>query len=186
MITRAVTYAVGFGLTIGACSPQPPTLSERVELPSNPAPSIESSKRTLSDVDLSRIGHIASKGRVQDKEYNDEPIIDELLANGKYSIPFLVSKLEGEMVIDHHVLDYWPGAATVGDVAYVILTDFTMDSSWTRNTIPGTDQDSLLGKYDPNLPGVERLSRFVGKHGRKPIRQKWEKIWLEYKDEFFW
>jgi hypothetical protein len=173
-------------LTIGACSSKGPTVKGRVELANRPSPSTENTKTPFSEIDFSKIGHIAPKGRVQDKDYNDELIIDALIENGKDSIPFLISKLEDETVIDHHVLDYWPGPATVGDVAFVILMDLTTDSSWTRNTIPGTDPDSLLGKYDPSLPGVERLSRFVEKHGRKPVRQKWERIWAEHKDQIVW
>ena len=182
MFSQVVAGAVGLGLTIGACTTKRP---ESVGLASTSTPSINI-KRPVSDIDLSQIGHIASKGRVQDKDYNNLAVIDELIAAGKDSIPFLISKLEDEAVIDHHVLDYWPGPATVGDVAFVILMDFTTDTSWTRNTVPGTDPESLLGKYDPNLPGVERLSRFVEKHGRKPIRQKWERVWAEHKDQIVW
>jgi len=153
-MTRAVTCTLGLGLTLGVCCTNAPLVSERVELAKSPAPAINNAARPLSEIDLSQIGHIAPKGRVQDKDYNELAISDELIANGKDSIPFLISKLEDETVIDHHVIDYWPGQATVGDVAFVILTDFTTDSSWTKNTIRGADPDSILGKYDPNLPGV--------------------------------
>jgi len=186
MMPRAVTCTLGLGLTLGVCCTNAPLVSERVELAKSPAPAINNAARPLSEIDLSQIGHIAPKGRVQDKDYNELAISDELIANGKDSIPFLISKLEDETVIDHHVIDYWPGPATVGDVAFVILTDFTTDSSWTKNTIRGADPDSILGKYDPNLPGVERLTRFVEKHGRKSIRQKWERIWNEEEDYIYW
>jgi hypothetical protein len=151
-------------------------VSQRWEPASSPSPRTEESKKQLSEIDISKIGQIAPKGRVQDKDYNELEVVDQLIANGKDSIPFLISKLDDGTVIHHHVIDYWPGDITVGDVAFVILSDFTTDYMWTKTTIPGTDRDSILGKYDPNLPGFERLSRFVQKHGRKPIRRKWENV----------
>lgn len=184
MSFSAITFAISLGLAIIACGNRAPAVSEPPSTSTVPVVAIE--KRPLSEIDLSQIGHGAPKGRVQDKDYNELPLIEQLIANGKDSIPFLISKLEDETVIQHHVLDYWPTPTTVGDVAFVILMDFTTDSSWTRHTVPGADRDSLLGRYDPNLPGVERLSRFVEKHGRKPIRRKWERIWAEHKDQMFW
>ena len=185
MITRAVTCAIGFGLTFSVCA-KGPMVSERLELAPSQAATTAKAAKPLSEIDLSQIGHVAPKGRVQDKDYNDLVLIDQLLANGKDAIPFLISKLEDDTKINHQVLVCWPGPATVGDVAFVILMNFTTDSSWTRTTVPGADRDSLLGKYDPTLPGVQRLSRFVEEHGRKPIRLKWEKIWAKYKDEIIW
>lgn len=186
MIACASTLVFSLSLLATACDKSGPALSESVAPSHSPSPTTANNKRPLSELDLSRIGHIASKGRVQDKEYNNLGEIEELIASGKDSIPFLISKLEDETAIKHHVLDYWPQPVTVGDVAYVILMDFTTDSSSTKNTIPGTDRDSLLGKYDPDLPGVERLARFVEKHGRKPVRQKWEKVWAAHKDQIVW
>ena len=153
---------------------------------STPSSATRTPKKSLSEIDISKIGQIAPKGRVQDKDYNDLEVIDQLIANGKDSIPFLISKLDDGKVIRHHGIDYWPGENTVGDVAFVILSDFVTDSTWSRTTISGADDDSILGKSDPGLPGVERLSRFVEKHGRKQIQQKWEKIWTTYKDRIVW
>jgi hypothetical protein len=183
---RTVSLAIGLGLTISVCNTNAPIISERLKPATSPAAASTEKGRPLSEVDLSQIADVAPKGRVQDKDYNDLLIIDELIANGNDAIPFLISKLEDDTEIKHHVFDFWPGPATVGDVAFVILMDFTTDSSWTRNTIPGTDRDSILGKYDPHLPGVERLARFVEKHGRKPIRLKWERVWAEQKDQIIW
>jgi len=152
---------------------------------SRPSPT-ERPRKPVSEIDISKIGQITPKGRVQDKEYSQLEVIDQLIANGKDSIPFLISKLEDGTIIQHHVIDYWPGPITVGDVAFVILSDFTTDHTWTKTTIPEPMRTVFLGKYDPNLPGVERLTRFVQKHGRKPIRRKWEEIWSKYKDQIVW
>lgn len=181
---KTVSFAAVLGLTLSVCGSKAPVNSERAAQVGSAA----TSKATipLSEIDLSQIDRVAPKGRVQDKDYNDLVVIDELLAHGNDAIPFLISKLEDDTKIDHHVFDYWPGPVTVGDVAYVILMDFTTDSSWTRDTIPGADRESILGRYDRNLPGVERLARFVEKHGRKPVRQAWEKIWAAQKDQIIW
>ena len=186
MIPTAITFVVSLSMLANACGKTPRAVSEGMSAPNGLSSVSANNKKPLSKLDLSNIGHIAPKGRVQDKNYNNLAVIDELVAAGKDSIPFLISKLEDETVIDHHVLDYWPQPVKVGDVAYVILANFTTDSSWTKSTLPGTDWDSLLGKYDPNLPGVERLARFVEKNGRKPIRQKWERVWAEHKDQIVW
>jgi hypothetical protein len=185
MIIRTISFAVVLGLTISVCSDKASIISDRKQLAGSAATTTPG-RRPLSEIDLSQIDHVAPKGRVQDKDYNNLVIIDGLLTNGNDAIPFLISKLEDETEIDHHVFDYWPGPVRVGDVAFVILMDFTTDSSWMRSTIPGADRDSILGKYDPNLPGVERLTRAVEKHGRKPIRKKWEKIWAEHKEQIIW
>ena len=173
------------GVAVSACDRTRNVERQIPAVASRPSPT-EGPRKALSEIDISKIGQITPKGRVQDKDYTQLEVIDQLIANGKDSIPFLISKLEDETVIQHHVIDYWPGDITVGDVAFVILSDFTTDHTWTKTTIPGTDGDSILGKYDPNLPGVERLTRFVQKHGRKPIRRKWEEIWSKYRDRIVW
>lgn len=173
------------GIAVSACHETGKVERQIPAVASRHSPA-ERPRKPLSEIDISKIGQITPKGRVQDKEYSQLEVIDQLIANGKDSIPFLISKLEDGTIIRHHVIDYWPGPITVGDVAFTILSDFTTDSTWIRSTIPGTEADSILGKYDPNLPGVERLTRFVQKHGRRPIRRKWEEIWTRYKDRIVW
>ena len=185
MVAVRGAFVIFLALAIGACAKTEP-ISVGPEPVSLPSPAAAESKKALSEIDISEIDQIAPKGRVQDKDYNDLEVIDQLIANGKESVPFLISKLDDGMVIHHHVIDYVPGENTVGDVAFVILSDFVTDSTWSRTMIPGADDDSILGKYDPDLPGAERLPRFVEKHGRKPIQQKWEKIWTTYKDRIVW
>ena len=63
----------------------------------------------LSKIDLSKIGHIAPKGRVQDKDYNQLKVVDDLIDNGKNSIPFLINKTDDKTKIDDHVMDYLGG-----------------------------------------------------------------------------
>lgn len=185
MVAVRGALVICLGLALSACANSEATLEGPVPVNSS-SPAVAKSRKALSEIDISKIDQIAPKGRVQDKGYNDLEVIDQLIANGKESIPFLICKLDDGKVIHHHVIDYLPGENTVGDVAFVILSDFVTDSTWSRTTIPGADDDSILGRYDPDLPGGERLPRFVEKHGRKPIQQKWKKIWTTYKDRIVW
>jgi hypothetical protein len=147
---------------------------------------LRASVTSVSDVNLAKIGPVAPKGRVQDRDYNDLPVVDSLLQRGKESIPFLISKLDDETTIHSHVFDYW-SEVRVGDVALVILTDFFLDSSWQKTTIPGVGWNDLLeGGSDRSLTGEQVLRNYISKHGRKAIKERWQKIWVEYRDRLSW
>jgi hypothetical protein len=138
------------------------------------------------EVDLRQIGHIAPKGRVQDKEYNKHlPLVDELINAGPAAIPFLLSKLEDETEIKGHVFDYWPYVC-VGDVALVILVNFLTTSDWLGSTVPGLDWNTLLERSGPDEPGWVVLRDFVAKHGRKGLRHKVEEVLRPYRGRFTW
>jgi hypothetical protein len=140
----------------------------------------------LSEINLAEIGAIAPKGRVQDKEYNQLPVIEELISHGKESIPYLIGKLEDETRAKGHVLDFWSDVR-VGDVAFLILTDFFTDSTWQRATIPYATWDEFLGRgKDKNLTSEQVLRRYLARHGRRNIRQRWQQMWEEYKDKVYW
>jgi hypothetical protein len=108
-----------------------------------PAPSVNTSgteklqsnvsAAPLSEIDLTNIGPIAPKGRVQDTEYNHLPVVENLIAHGNEAIPFLIAKLDDETKIRGHVFDYWSDVR-VGDVAFIILTDFFTDPTWQKTT----------------------------------------------------
>ncbi len=138
------------------------------------------------EIDLTRIGHIAPKGRVQDAEYNQLPIVEELIAHGKESIPFLISKLEDETKIDSHVLDFWY-QVYVGDVALVILSDFFLETNWTRSTIAGMHWNEFLGRgNNKNITGEQVLRNYIGRYGRRKIKERWQNVWQQYQDRIFW
>ncbi|HZI85200.1 MAG TPA: hypothetical protein VFD48_00090 [Pyrinomonadaceae bacterium] len=140
----------------------------------------------LSEIDLTRIGHIAPKGRVQDADYNQLPIVQQLLAHGKESIPFLISKLEDETKIEGHVLDFW-SQVYAGDVALVILSDFFLDKNWQRSTIAGMHWNELLGRgNNKNISGEQVLRNYIERYGRRKIKERWQKVWQQYQDRIFW
>jgi hypothetical protein len=169
----------------GGCVKTPPVV-QKPEPASSPSPALERPKKALSEIDLSKIGPLSPKGRVQDKDYQEIEMVDDLIANGKDSIPFLISKIDDGTVIRQHVMDYWP-EVTVGDVALHILGDFSVDYTWTKRTIPGSDWEGLFGrKYDENLPFYENYENYIRKHGRRQVKAKWEKIWQQYKDRIYW
>ena len=140
----------------------------------------------LSEIDLTRIGHIAPKGRVQDAEYNQLPIVEELIAHGKESIPFLISKLEDETKIESHILDFWY-QVYVGDVALVILSDFFLDKNWERSTIAGMHWNEFLGRRNnKNITGEQVLRNYIERYGRRKIKERWQNVWQQYQHRIFW
>lgn len=140
----------------------------------------------LSEINLTRIGHVAPKGRVQDAEYNQLPIVEQLIAHGKESIPFLISKLEDETKIEAHVLDFWY-QVSVGDVALVILSDFFLDKNWKRSTIAGMHWNEFLARgNNKNLTGEQVLRNYIERYGRRKIKERWQNVWQQYQDRIFW
>jgi hypothetical protein len=142
-------------------------------------------KAPFDTIDLTRIQHIGPKGRVQDKEYNDLEVVDQLIGRGTDSIPLLISKLEDETELEGRVIDFWY-KVTVGDIAHIILSDFFTDSTWEKATIPGIRWDDMLERRNAEITGEQVLREYIDKHGRSGIRKRWEKIWQEYKSRLYW
>ncbi len=139
----------------------------------------------LSKIDLRLIGHIAPKGRVQDLDYNQLPVIEQLIIHNKESIPFLIDKLTDETKTKGHVVDFW-NDVRVGDVAFFILTGFFTDSSWEKSTIEGTSFNSFLGCNNRDVPSDYCFYNYIEKHGRKNIKARWQGIWEKNKDRIYW
>jgi len=149
-------------------------------------PGSNSSARRLAEINLADIGAIAPKGRVQDTEYKRLPVVERLIAHGNESVPYLISKLDDETKIAGHVVDYWYDVR-VGDVALIILTDFFTDSSWQTTTISGVGWDKFLERGDDtNLTGEQLLRNYISKHGRTKIKERWQQIWQQYRNEIEW
>jgi hypothetical protein len=147
---------------------------------------LPSPETRLADINLAAIERIASKGRVQDREYNQSQVVDQLLAHGKASIPYLISKLEDETKLEGHVKDYWSDVR-VGDVAFIILTDFFTDASWKGTTIPGVGWNEFLGGGDDmSLTGEQRLRNYIALRGRKSIKERWLQIWEKHRENIIW
>ena len=136
-------------------------------------------------VDLRLIGHIAPKGRGQDKIYNPSlPVVDALIDSGPAAIPFLLSKLGDETEIDPSVLDLWP-RVRVGDVALVLLCDFFTRPDG-KNTVAGLNWDGILERGNQDGPAWALLEDFVAKHGRRGLRHRAEGILKPHHGRFAW
>jgi hypothetical protein len=137
-------------------------------------------------VNLSAITHLAPKARAQDQSYNpSQAVIDSLVAKGTNSIPLLIELLDNNSNINHQILDYWP-SNTIGDIAFVILTDFVQDPRSRASTIPGASWEEFLGHPDPNVPGWIQLEEFKRTHGSQEIKRRWQKLWSEYHERIYW
>ena len=190
MTVETTVVALAFAVGLVACqrTQQPTAQTSALQSPTVAAPAMQLSPiKPLSEIDLTKVGHFEPKGRVQDKDYNpSSPVIDDLISHGKDSIPFLIGKLDDRTIINYSVQDYWPRMA-VGDVAFIILGDFSLDSTWTKEMIPGTDWEEIFEtKFDPNVPGYESYYTQIRKRGRGWVKAKWEKIWATYKDRIIW
>lgn len=142
-------------------------------------------RKPISEIDLSKIRHIAAKGRVQDRDYNELEVVDQLLLHDyRESFPYLVEKLDDETEIKPPPLDYWQ-KVTVGDVALVILTDFM--TSPTGKVNAGASWEELFGaKKDPNITAEQYLRTQLAAHGRGWLKEKWRKILIDYRGRLFW
>ena len=107
----------------------------------------ESLTTRLTDINLATIGALAPKGRVQDTEYNRLPLVDQLIAHGKDSIPFLISKLNDETKVT---------GTTIAGVG------------WRKFLERGSNND---------LTGEQVLRNYISRHGRGKIKKRWQKIW---------
>jgi hypothetical protein len=171
-------------LSYGMRFPQPASLEPVREKISG-----EVKTKTLSikeEIDLLRIERIASKGRMQDRQYNfqNQEIIEKLIKYGKASIPFLIEKLDDKSKLPGHVIDYW-SEVTVADIAMILLTDLFTDSSWEKTTIPEAQWTYIIGD-DEKSGFFERRTRFIERYGRKSIKNKWEKTWKKYQNRIYW
>lgn len=140
----------------------------------------------VSDIDLSKIGHTAPSGRVQDLDNDPSDVVQQLVAKEKESIPFLISKLDDNTRVNDRIFDYWYNTF-VGDIALSVLGDlFTLPDGVT-STIPGMGWDELLERGDDRATmGEELLRRYIRKHGRKTILAKWQAVWKANESKIFW
>jgi hypothetical protein len=140
----------------------------------------------LTEIDLATVGAIAPKGRVQDAEYNHLPLVDQLIAHGRESIPYLISKLDDETKIEGYVVDFW-NEVRVADVALIILTDFFTDHTWQNTTVPGVGWDQFLKRgANSSITAEQVLRNYISKHGRSKIKERWQQIWEKYRDQIGW
>jgi len=138
-----------------------------------------------TNVDLGTIGHVSPKGRVQDRDYNNLPVVDGLISMGPSAIPFLVSKLDDERRVEGTVFDSWEDVR-IGDVALVILCDFFLAADWQTPIVPGLEWDKLLDRRSPDASSSTLLATFIAKHGRAELRRRVETLLRAHAKAFVW
>src|SRR5579872_2670118 len=89
-----------------------------------------------------------AKGRFQDREYCSSAVIDQIVADGKSSIPVLISQITDSRWIAEPVYDYWPRIRT-GELAYFILDNLFLDDTWEKSTMPPLFPQQKCGLYLP-------------------------------------
>jgi hypothetical protein len=110
--------------------------------------------------------------------------MDQIIAQGKTSIPILISQLTDTRRTKEPIYDFW-SYTTAGDIASFILNDLFTDSDWTTSTMPGLE--SLQNKEDKCEDGAEACwRRFLKKHGRKFVQDQWRAAWNANQDRIFW
>jgi hypothetical protein len=167
-----------------ACATQP--VARQAPEPASNSAAVVKPKKSLDKIDISKIEHIAPKGRVQDLDYNKLEAVADLIENGKDCIPYLISKLDDETKLDGHVINHWY-AVTVGDVALVILSDFSLDSTWQKETIPGMSWNGFArGTCTGDEDAQTCLGLMLERYGRKGIKAKWQAVWDKHKSEIYW
>jgi len=122
-----------------------------------------------------------AKGRLQDKGYCDSRLMDQIIAQGKASIPVLVSQLTDTRRTQKPIYDFW-SYTTAGDIAYFILTDFFTDSDWKTFNMPGLE----LLSHACDATAETCWRKFLEKRGRKFVQDQWITAWSANGDRVYW
>ncbi len=122
-----------------------------------------------------------AKGRLQDHEYCSSKLIDQIVAQGKASIPVLISQLTDTRRTRKPIYDYWH-YTTAGDIAYFTLSDLFTDSDWKTFNMPGLEALD----HPCNDDSETCWRRFLESHGRKFVQAQWLAAWTANKDRVYW
>ena len=135
------------------------------------------------EIDLLKIGHIHSMGRIQDEQWHPEhqEFVRAAVKQKGDAIPLLIEKIVDETPCAEQPFCYW-NDGVIGDVAIGILSDL-----FSGSNISGTDWAGIIGyKDDSDEPFMNAWYDYVERHGRKPIKKHWQRIWTRYKDRIYW
>lgn len=121
-----------------------------------------------------------SKGRVQDREYCESAVIDQIVADGKPAIPILISQITDSRWIAEPVYDFWPRIRT-GELAYFILGDLFLDDTWQKNTMP-----PLFPEQHCDDASWVCWAKFREKHSLKDLQSHWMEFWNANNERIYW
>ena len=126
---------------------------------------------------------MAAKGRMQDVP--DTNAAQSVLARGKQAIPELITCLTDTRKTKRPVFQYW-AETTVGDIAFVFLTDLFTDSSWERMTVNGVPSWQSIQAESPDFAAEQAWRNYIQKHDRQEIQKLWKKLWKEQQSRIYW
>jgi hypothetical protein len=121
-----------------------------------------------------------AKGRFQDREYCQSAVIDQIVSDGKSSIPVLISQITDARWIAEPVYDFWPRIRT-GELAYLILANLFVDDTWQKNTMP-----PLFPERQCHESGWDCWSKFRKAHSLKDLQSHWMAFWEASKERIYW
>jgi hypothetical protein len=122
-----------------------------------------------------------AKGRLQDRDYCASKMMDQIVAQGKAAIPTLISELTDTRRTKEPIYDHW-SYTNAGDIAYFVLTNLFTDSNWTTFNMPGLeDLNEKCGEAAETC-----WRRFLTKHGRKFVQDRWLSAWNANKERVYW
>ncbi len=113
------------------------------------------------------------------------PQVSAILAMGKEAIPVLIEALESDKPYERPPFDFWP-RMTEGDMALVVLSDFFLDPTLRKSTIPELCWDNILERDSAGISASDLLDRFVKAHGRAELARRWRQAWMQYGSESRW
>lgn len=118
-------------------------------------------KPALDLIDLSKMPPLGPK-RMQsntgDALGNKNRVVEDLIANGKDSIPFLINQLDDETKMEPTIMEFWY-QLSVGDMAYITLTDFFTDETELKSTTSGFSWDEFLERGSDKASMSEEILR---------------------------
>ena len=122
-----------------------------------------------------------AKGRLKDKGYCDSKLMDQIIAQGKASIPVLISQLTDTRSTQEPIYDYW-SHTTSGDMAYFILTDLFTEPDRKTFNMPGLE---LLNPWC-DAAAETCWRKFLRKWGRKLVQDRWHESWNANEGRVYW
>ena len=122
-----------------------------------------------------------AKGRLQDKEYCDSKIMEQVIAQGKSAIPVLISQVTDTRELKEPIFDFW-SRMTVGDVANAILGSLFTDSDGKTFNMPGLE--AIRPECGDSAEACWQM--VLNKHGRKFVQDEWLAAWSRNKDRIYW
>jgi hypothetical protein len=145
------------------------------------AQSAEQAPRHFS---LSQFENNFCRGKARMQDCGDSPVMDQVLAGGKSSIPILISQLPETRKTGSPIEDFW-SYTTAGDVAFILLTDLFTDKDGASPTMPqALSWTNITAGCDDGDEGCWR--KYVHDHGIRAVQQSWENAWQANQGRIVW